>query len=53
MILNYQDLSVLHTLKGHNSRVLSLTFDNVYRKLISLGKDKIVKVWDFAKVMNI
>jgi WD40 repeat protein len=43
----------VYTLEGHKSRIVSLNFDITYRKLISLGRDKTVKIWDFDKITEV
>ena len=40
------------TLYGHRARVISINFDLYYRKLVSLSKDKTVKIWQLDKIME-
>ena len=47
LVLSLETLDLMHTLEGHRGRILSINFDFNYRRLISLGKDKAVRVWDF------
>ena len=44
-VTNINTLETMHTLFGHKSRIISINFDIFYRKLISLSKDKTVKIW--------
>ncbi len=39
-------------LEGHTQRLISLNFDFTYTKLISLSKDKTVRVWDLEYIME-
>ncbi len=39
-------------LEGHTQRLISLNFDFTYAKLISLSKDKTVRVWDLEYIME-
>lgn len=50
-VLNLETLEPMHSLHGHRGRILSINFDIYYRKLISLSKDKTVRIWDFDRIM--
>lgn len=47
-----ENLEIVYTLEGHKGRIVSLNFDTAYRRLVSLGRDKTVKIWDFDKIME-
>ena len=53
MVLDYHTLEPFYSIKAHNGRILSLSFDPYFKKIISLGKDKTVRLWEFAKMMKI
>jgi hypothetical protein len=38
-------LEIVHALHGHQSKILSVTFDIGFKKLTSLGKDRSVRIW--------
>ena len=44
-VVQISNLETVHTLYGHKSKIISINFDLFYRKLISLSKDKTVKIW--------
>ena len=49
-MLHLESLDIVFVLEGHKSRILSLSFDISFRKLVSLGRDKTVKIWDFSNI---
>ena len=53
LVANINDLEPVHYLEGHRARVISINFDSYYRKLVSLAKDKTVRIWDLDKIMEI
>lgn len=53
VILDRVTLSVVHTIPAHHGRILSLAFDFAFKRLVSLGKDKTLRIWDFTKLIKI
>ncbi len=53
VVLNFNNLEVVHNLKGHKNRVLSINFDSGFKKLISLSKDRNVRLWDISEILMI
>lgn len=51
-VTSINTLETVHTLYGHKSRIISINFDIFYRRLVSLSKDKTVKIWDLDKIMD-
>ena len=52
LVTNLNTLDTVHTLYGHKARILSINFDMFYRKLVSLSRDKTVKIWELDKIMD-
>lgn len=52
-VLHVETLNIVFILEGQKGRIVSLNFDSVFRKLVSLGRDKTVKIWDFDKISEI
>jgi WD40 repeat protein len=44
-------LEIVHALTGHEAKIVSLSFDHNFQQLVSLGKDRTARVWQFDKIM--
>lgn len=52
LVASLDKLEPIHFLEGHKARVISINYDLYYRRLISLSKDKTVRIWDIDKIME-
>ena len=52
VVLDFLTLDIIHALTGHQARIMSLNFDHNFQQLISLGKDRTARVWQFDRIMQ-
>ena len=52
VVLEFLTFDIIHVLTGHQAKIVSLSFDHHYRQLVSLGKDRTARVWQFDKIMQ-
>lgn len=52
-VLDFTTLDVIHSLTGHQAKIISLNFNHGFSQLVSLGKDRTARIWDFDKIMDI
>ena len=46
-------MDIIHALGGHQAKIISMSFDHNFQQLISLGKDRTSRIWQFDKIMDI
>ena len=52
VVIDFLTLDIIHALTGHEAKVMSLSYDHNFQQLISLGKDRSARVWQFDKIME-
>jgi WD40 repeat protein len=52
VVLDFISLDIVHVLAGHQARVVSLSFDQHFRQLLSLAKDRTARLWQFDRIME-
>lgn len=50
-VMRFGTLEVVHRLQGHRQRVVSVGFDAGCERLVSLAKDRTVRVWELGRIM--
>jgi WD40 repeat protein len=51
-ILSFNSLEIVHKLEGHQQKIISISFDASFEKLMSLSKDRTVRLWDLESIMQ-
>ncbi len=51
VVLDFLSLDIIHALTGHEAKIMSLHFDHNFKQLVSLGKDRTARVWQFDKII--
>ena len=52
VVLDFLSFDIIHVLTGHQAKVVSLSFDPHFRQLLSLGKDRTARLWQFDRIME-
>jgi WD40 repeat protein len=50
--LDFLSFDIVHVLTGHQAKIVSLSFDHHFRQLLSLGKDRTARLWQFDRIME-
>jgi len=51
VVIDFLTLDIIHALSGHEAKIMSLSFDHNYQQLVSLGKDRTARVWQFDRII--
>jgi WD40 repeat protein len=52
VVLDFLTLDIIHALTGHEAKIVSLHFDHNFKQLVSLGKDRTARVWQFDQIID-
>lgn len=51
-IADSSNLQIIHILPAHKSRIISIQYDAFYQNLVSLARDRTIKVWKLHKILE-